>query len=330
MAPSENSGAGPSGTMHWDPDVLTRVAWLQLRARQAVAGLVHGAHRSMAVTSNIEFADYKEYSPGDPLRDLDWKVAGRTDRLVVRRHNAESHLPATLVFDASGDLGTGQDGRYKRPPLDGSKFGYAVTLAGTLAWFLSHGGDPVGLSVIAGEEPGRDGVRWPFVPPRGGRGHLAQVLAQLAALRPAGSAGLGPAFEAVGGRLQRRSLVIVISDLMEEPASWGPALTALARRNVDLRVVHLYDPREWSLDYGDMVRFLSPEGGAPVPLDPAAVRGEMATVVDEYLAEVRGWLARHRGVHVLVPTDAPLELALGRVLGAVAGHVGDRAVERRA
>ncbi|NOY26045.1 MAG: DUF58 domain-containing protein, partial [Oligoflexia bacterium] len=183
------------GAAQWDADVLSRVAWLQLRARQAVTGLVHGGHRSVKIAPNVEFADYKEYTPGDPLRDVDWKVAARTDRLVVRRHHAVSDLPVTIVFDASGDLGTGDRGRYQRPPLDGSKFGYAVTLAATLAWLLIHQGEPVGLAIVAGEEPGRDGQgispRWPWIPPRSGQAHLAQIVAALAALRPAGTANLG-------------------------------------------------------------------------------------------------------------------------------------------
>lgn len=312
------------GVAHWDADVLARVAWLQLRARQAVTGVVHGAHRSVQIAPNVEFADYKEYSPGDPLRDVDWKVAARSNRLVVRRHHAESDLPVTILFDASGDLGTGERGRYRRPPLEGNKFGYGVTLAATLAWFLVHQGEPVGLALVGGEEPGPDGrgvpPRWPWIPPRAGKAHLAQLVAALAALRPAGQADLGAAFEVIGRRLSRRSLVVVVSDLMEEPAAWGPGLAALARRQVDLRVVHLYDRREWAFDYADAARFVSPEGGEALPLDPATVQPAMAAVVEEYLDEVRGHLGQQRAVHLLTPTDTPLELALARLVRA---HAGD-------
>lgn len=318
------SRASASVATHWDADVLARVAWLQLRARQAVTGLVHGAHRSVQIAPNVEFADYKEYTPGDPMRDVDWKVAARSDRMVVRRHRAESDLPVTIVFDASGDLGTGDRGRYQRPPLEGSKFGYAVTLAATLAWFLVRQGEPVGLAIVGGEEPGPDGrgvpPRWPWIPPRSGKAHLAQIVAALAALRPGGSADLRAAFELVGGRLSRRSMVVVLSDLMEEPSSWGPALAALARRQTDLRIAHLYDAREWAFDYGDAARFVSPEGGDPLPLDPAGVQPVMAEVVAEYLDEVRGWLSQHQAVHLLTPSDTPLELALARLVRA---HPGD-------
>ena len=295
----------------WDPEVLARLGSLHLRARQATAGLSHGPHRSLRVASNVEFADYKEYTPGDPLKDLDWKVAARSDRLVVRRHQAETELRCMILLDASGDLGTGARGRYRRPPLLGSKFGYAVTLAATIAYFLHHHGEPVGLLTLGGE-----GVRWPYIPPRSSPAHLAQILAALAGLAPAGRASLDRGIRELGSRIQRRSLVILVSDFMEEPASWGPAMLALGRRRADVRAVHLYDRREWALDYADPLRFFSPEGGDALPLDPSGARDAFREVVAEYLLEVRGAMARTRAQHLLVPTDEPLDRALFHVMGA--------------
>jgi uncharacterized protein (DUF58 family) len=92
----------------WDPNVLARVRRLHLLAVQTVEGLLHGGHKSRRVGANVEFADYKDYSPGDSLRDLDWKVLARSDRLVVRRYEVETELQCVLVLDASGDLSTGQ------------------------------------------------------------------------------------------------------------------------------------------------------------------------------------------------------------------------------
>ncbi len=290
--------------------MLARIGALHLRARQLVDGFLHGGHVSRRTASNVEFADFKEYTPGDPLRDLDWRVAARSDRLVVRRHRAETELAATLVVDASADIRTGSAGRGGRPPLDdGSKWATAATLAATVAYFLQRRAEPVGLAVLGGE-----GVRWPWVPPRTGAGHLAQILGVLAQLRPAGRADLGEGLQALGQRLRRRSLVVLVSDLMEEPSEWGPALSALSARTADLRVVHLYDPREFALDFPDAGRFWSPEGGDPLPIDPAAAKSPFQEVVSEYLDEVRGTLGSWRAQHVLTPTDAPLEGAVGQIL----------------
>lgn len=294
----------------WDPEVLARIGTLHLRARQATAGLLHGAHRSHRVASNVEFADYKEYTPGDPLRDLDWKVAARSDRLVIRRHHAETELRATLILDASGDLGTGARGRYRLPPLDGTKFGYAVTLVATLAYYLHRHGEPVGLMILGGR-----GVRWPYMPPRSSPAHLAQIFAALASVSPAGKASLDKGIRELGTRIQRRSLVILVSDFMEEPAQWGQSLLALGRRRADVRAVHLYDKKEWGLDYPDPLRFFSPEGGDALPLDPSGAREAFAEVVSEYLLEVRSAMARTRAQHTLVASDEPLDRALAAVVG---------------
>ncbi len=295
----------------WDPEVLTRLEHLHLKAREATLGFRQGSHRSLRIATNVEFADYKEYTPGDNLRDLDWKVYARSDRLVVRRQQAETELHAFVVLDASGDLGTGRGGRVKRPPLEGSKFGFGVTVAATLAYFLERRGDPVGLCVWGGE-----GIPFRLIPPRVGLPHLSQMFATLAAVAPAGRANLGEGIVELGRRIGRRTLVILVSDFMEEPEVWGPSLSALARRRADVRAVHVYDRKEMALDYPDAARFFSPEGGPEVPIDPPALRGAFRAVVDEYLREVRTHMGRHRGHHVLVSTDEALESVIGRVVGA--------------
>jgi len=111
---------------------------------------------------------------------------------------------------------------------------------------------------------------------------------------------------------------------MEEPETWGPAVAALARRQTDLRVVQLYDAREWDFDFADAARFVSPEGGAALPLDPARVQPVMQDVVTTYLDEVRSYLSQYQAVHLLTPTDTPLELALARIVRARPGDAPRR------
>ncbi len=304
----------PGANPMWDPDVLARIRTLELRATQHVAGFLHGSHASTRVSSNVEFADYKEYAPGDPLKDVDWQVAARSDKLVVRRHTAETEQAVTLVLDASGDLSTGTGGRYPRggrPPLDGTKWGYAVVLTATLAWWLHRRHEPVGLVVLGGAD-----VRWPTLPAGQSRAHLARIFSVLAQARPAGQADLAGGIRVLGERLRSRSMVVLVSDLMEEPDTWGPALSALLARRADLRVVHLHDSREWAFDMGDAAVFRSPEGGPGLPEDPDEVRAAFVAERDAYLAEVAGYLGRARGRHVLAPTDQPMAPVLSQLLGA--------------
>lgn len=281
----------------WDPRVLERVRHLHLRARQAVGGLHHGGHRSIRLGHDVEFADYKPYDAGDALRDVDWRVFARTDRLVVRRYRAEHELTSTILFDASADLGSTQ-----------AKWDAAVTLAATLAYYLHLSGEPVGLVIGAGE-----GVDLRVLPPRQGRRHLAQVFTALASLRPAGRAGLDGLFRDVGSRLGTRTLVAVVSDFMEEPAGWADSLSALVRNRVDLRAFHVFDRVEMDLRYDAPVRLRSPETGTKIPTDPAA-RDVFADVVRDYFAEVHDAVGRRRGRHLPVAADADLGDVLVRFI----------------
>ena len=151
-------------------------------------------------------------------------------------------------------------------------------------------------------------------PPPPGPGALAGVIRALAESEPDGVAGLSEAFTRLGERLPRRSVAFVISDLMEEPAAWGPSLGALASRGVDCRIVHVHDPGEWQLSYGKAVVLFSPENGLETPIEPADARSAMAEVVAEYLNEVRDILGRNRCRHHLAPIDAPLDGLLAAVL----------------
>ncbi len=282
----------------WDPRVLERVRHLHLLARQAVAGLYQGTQRSIRIGHDVEFADYKPYDLGDSLRDVDWRVLARSDRLVVRRYRAETELPVTIVLDASADLGSTP-----------AKFELAVRLAATLAYRMFLDGQPVGLTIGAGE-----GISLRVMPPRRGKRHLSQMFLLLAAVRPAGRAGLDTLFQAVGPKLAARSIVAVVSDFMEEPASWVGSLAALVRQRADLRALHVYDPAELELRYDAPLRLRSPETDGEVPIDPDAARAQFSEVVREYFEEVRTAVHTRRGRHADVPVGVDLALILANFL----------------
>jgi uncharacterized protein (DUF58 family) len=262
-----------------DPRVLERALALWLRARQLVAGLFAGNRAAIGTGHAVEFADHAPYAPGHPLRDVDWKVVARSDRLVVKRYRAERELRAHLVFDASADLGS-----------TGRKWEQAITLAATLSAWLSGEGCLVGLGLCGGESAPS---RW--LPPRAGESHLARILVALAALRPAGRADLGATFAALGPRLGPRSMVLVISDFMEEPATWSSALAALVRRRADLRALQVVDRQELGLPFDGPVRLVSPEDGKEQVLDAPAARADFASAVAGWEREVRDAVRARRG-----------------------------------
>ena len=296
----------------WDAHVLARVRHLHLRARTLTDALLMGEHRSTRVGQAVEFADYQEYQPGMDPRFLDWRVWARSDRYVIKRFQTETQLPCTVVLDLSGDLSTGDQATSSYPALEGSKAGFAITLAATLLYWMHRHGEPVGLEIVAGQN-----IIHRSLPPRSSRNHLQQLFVVLAAARPGGVADLGHSLAIVGSRTRRRSLVAVLSDGMEEPARWTGALAAFARRKTDLRFFHLHETAEWNLSFGRAAQFYSPEGGDSVAVDPAAARKAFAEVVDEYVAEIRGGVVRWGGRYVSTPTDQPMEDVIRRgVLGA--------------
>jgi uncharacterized protein (DUF58 family) len=311
--PSDPNTAMPAQLREafWDPDVLARLRRLSVLARTTVDGVLHGLHRSRALGPAVEFVDFKEYMPGDPLRDLDWRVYARSDRLVIRRYRAESELPSILVLDASADLGTGDAARLRgpRPPIDDTKFGYALALTATLATFLSLQGEPVGLSILGGTE-----VPWRYLAPRSGRRHLATLLTTLAALRPAGRADLGESLVRLAARVRRHSLVALISDLMEESASYLPALSALGRRRTDLRVFRVWDPGEMALVGSTARLYYSPEDEGVLPVDPVSFREAFLQEAERWRAEIEGELLSRRIFHVGTPSDRPLREPLLRFI----------------
>jgi uncharacterized protein (DUF58 family) len=286
-----------------DAELLSRVRHLHLRARKTAEALLLGEHRARRSGSAVEFADYQDYRPGDDHRRLDWRVWGRTDRLMIRRYEAETELPCVLVLDASADAGTGRRGR-GRPPLEGSKLGTMVTLAATLAWFLQRHGEPVGLEILGGE-----GMALSSLPPRGGVAHLHRLFTLLAAVRPAGRADLQASLLRIGGRVRRRAWVGVLTDGMEDPAGWLPALAAFVRRGADVRFFHTWDPAELRLEGFRPARFYSPEGGE-VALDPGQARTAFQEEVKAYFSQVRQGVLQWGGRYLPLPVDLDLDLLL--------------------
>lgn len=277
-------------TAPYDARVLERVRHLHVHARQITAGVFHGGYRSLRTGQAVEFADHAPYFPGDALRDLDWRVLARADRLVVKRYRAETELRAIVVLDASADLGSTPE-----------KWETAIRLTATMLYLLHLEGEPVGLVIGAGE-----GAAVRVFPPRGGRAHLARMFLSLAALQPAGRAGLDTLFRDVGARLPLRALVSVVGDFMEEPADWSKSLGALGRRRVDLRALQIYDAREFNLDIGPPVRLYSPETRRDRALDPDALREAFLEERDRFLEEVRRAMVAWRGTVQRVEAQAEL------------------------
>jgi uncharacterized protein (DUF58 family) len=284
-----------------DPQTLSRLSRLQLRARLVVEGVISGLHRSPYHGFSVEFAQHREYSQGDELRYLDWKVFGRSDRFYVKEFEEETNLKAYLLLDASDSM------TYRSGEL--SKLEYGAVVAASLAQLMLRQRDAVGLALF------NDRVQR-YLPPRGVASHFTQMLAELEAPSTAPKTDLAATFHELAERIKRRGLIIVISDLFGPPEQALLGLRHFRHRKHEVIVFHVLDRHEIEFPFDDLTRFDGLEGEPELLVDPHAVRAE-------YLREFGVFVeALQRGCReidvdmVRMPTDQPVENLLSAYLAS--------------
>ena len=275
-----------------EPAAVARLADLKLRARTIVEGALSGLHRSPHHGASVEFAEHKEYSPGDEIRHIDWKAYGKFDKYYVKRYEEETELRAYLVVDCSGSMGyAGGDGKI-------SKLTYAKWLAAGISWLLLQQQDHAGLLAFS------DKVQ-AYVPPRGRAGHLVSLLESLEGLRADGPTDLERAIDYVSDVARRRAMVILFSDLLETGVEAVRMLRGLRARHHDVVLFHILDSDELTLPFEGPTRFEGMEQDAQLLVDPRAVRAEYLAAVGRFVDGCRRGCAEGDVSYHLVDTTRP-------------------------
>jgi uncharacterized protein (DUF58 family) len=287
----------------FDPASLAALGRIEIVARWIVDGFISGLHRSPRKGFSVEFAEHRPYQPGDDLRYLDWKIAARADRWVVKQFEEETNLRATIVLDVSRSMAwTGSPARL-------TKLAYGERLAAAIALLLLRQRDAVGLVRFDSE------VRT-ALPPRARSVQWRRIVAAL------DDPGAGRASRAADGlrkaaRLVRRpGMVILITDLLMEAEDVEQALRALRAVGHDVTILHLMDPAERDLSLAGEAVFVDPESGLEVPAAVNDVRDAYRTTVESAIAEWRSMLASAGAVYELFTTDAPFGVPLRRAFSA--------------
>ncbi len=278
-----------------DPPALMRIRSLELRARTVVDGFWKGLHRSPRHGFSAEFAEYRQYVPGDDIRYLDWKVLARRDKCFIRKFREETNLRCHILLDLSRSMDYGSQSY--------TKLEYARTLAATLAVFLHQQGDEVGLLTF--DEVARD-----YLPPRHRSGHLHAILAALSRPALGKAAALHSPVATILARGRMRGLVFIISDYLTPIPELKAPLSALAACGHDITLLQTLDPAEIHFTFDGSVNFEDLESGRVIPADPDHVR---AGYLKKFAAHQQGLksLCDTLGiVQHLLPTDQPLETAL--------------------
>jgi uncharacterized protein (DUF58 family) len=277
-----------------EPELLARLQGLPLRARTVAEGVVAGLHKSPHHGRSVEFAEHKEYAPGDDVKRIDWKAYGRRDRYYVRRYEDETNLAAYLVVDASASMGYGE-------PL--SKIEYAKILAATLCHLLIEQRDRAGVLCFS------DRVRLDL-PPRSGASHLGDIVRALEAVEAGGQTDLPAALDAVAARAKRADLVVILSDLLSVGPAGVDRARLLATRRCDVAVLHVLHPDELSLPFEGTLLFEEPEQGRRVMADPDAVRTAYLREVERFQEDLRTRFAEARVEYRLANAGLPPEQTL--------------------
>jgi len=280
-----------------DPAVLARLGTLKLRVRAVTEGILSGLHRSPHHGQSVEFAEHKEYAPGDDVRRIDWKAYGKFDKYYVKQFEQETNLRCYLVVDTSGSMGwKGAEGRL-------TKLEYAASLAASLAYLLVRQADAAGL-VLCGDTVLR------AIPPAASAGHLVPLLESLEGAVAGGPTRLGAAVDWIVEHASRRAAVVVLTDLFDQDDKALKQLAQLRRRKHEVTLFHVLDPAELEFPFEDPTLFLSMEDGRSVEAHARDIRKGYLEVMNGWLAEVKRQAAEQDLDYALCRTDLPLDEVL--------------------
>ena len=278
-----------------DPAALMRVKSLELRARMVMEGFMKGLHRSPFHGFSVEFSEYRPYARGDDPRFLDWKVMARSDRAFIKKFEDETNLRAHLLLDRSQSMIYGSAGYTKQE--------YAVTFAATLAYFLMGQNDAVGLTTF-------DQKVDQHIPARNRPGQLRGLMLQLEKAPAGEGTDLGAAMKGLHELIRKRSLIVLMSDLLAPLEELERQIGYLAAGGHDLAIFQIMDRRELDFNFDKATHYRDTETGKDLFIDPDIARASYLERLNAHQESIIHLAGRHGVNHQLVQTDEPLERVL--------------------
>ncbi len=278
------------------PEVVSRLANMDLRARLIVEGFIAGLHRSPYHGFSVEFAEYRQYNAGEDTRNVDWKIYGKTDRYYVKVFEDETNLKATLLLDRSASMDFAGRG-----PV--SKLRYGSLLCAALGYLMIGQRDSVGLVVF-------DEKINTFIPHRSVKRHLLYLLRTLEGITPGARTEISATLHEMAERIKRRGLVILLSDLFDDPERVLGGLKHFRHRGHEVVLFHILDPVELNLDYRGEVRFVDKETGEKLRAQPWFLKKEYRRSIREWGRWLEQRCKEHAIDYNLVTTETPFDQAL--------------------
>ena len=290
----------PEGTnrpsfKYLEPEVVAKLSNLSLVGRLVVEGFITGLHKSPHKGFSVEFAEHRQYVPGDDLRYLDWTVFARTDNYFIKQYEEETNVKAYLLVDRSASMGFGSGSV--------TKLQYACYLAAALSYLMIRQRDAAGLVTF-------DSQIRRLLPPRSRPTQLRAILEELQDLEPGEQSDLGRTFHDLAENIKRRGLIIVFSDLLDNPDRLLPALQHFRHNKHEVLVFHILDRQELEFDYEDYATFQDLETGRQLPLDPAFFRQTYLDRIEAYQSRFRRFASENRIDYLMLNTEVPYDRSL--------------------
>jgi uncharacterized protein (DUF58 family) len=290
-----------------DPTRLSAVARMELVARQAVEGFLSGRHPSPFHGSSVEYADHRPYTLGDELRSLDWKLLAKTDKHYIKLFEDQTNLRCTVLLDTSRSMTY----RGQTPGPDGqprmSKLDYAAHLAAALAYLMLRQNDAVGLAMF-------DNQLRHFLPARSTATHFRHMLERLQTTPAHEHSRMAPVMHELAGRLRKRGLILLLSDLLDDTQTMLHALGHLRHRKHEVVVFHVMDPDELNFPFDQLTRFKDLEGVGTLVTSPVTVRRQYLQRIDAFMQQVKRGCHERDADYVLATTDTPWDRMLNAYL----------------
>lgn len=287
----------PPSAISFDPSSLAKYGRLSMVARNVVEGFLTGVHKSPYKGFSVEFAEHRQYYPGDEIRHIDWRVFGKTDRYYIKEFEEETNLKAYLLVDASGSMG------YRGQHL--SKFQYAQYIAASLAYLMLHQLDAVGMVL-------HDTRVQHFLRPRASTKHLLQIIDALEKAKPGGETSMAPIWHEMAGQIKRRGMIIILSDCFDRLELLLRALRHFRFRRHEVILFHILAPEEMEFPFKKWTQFRNLEVRDDKRLvDPQRLRKEYLKNFNDFCSQLREKVGRMQIDYHLLRTDEPIDRALG-------------------
>jgi uncharacterized protein (DUF58 family) len=285
-----------SAEKYLKPEVIQSIGRLDLRAKFIVEGLLSGLHASPFQGFSVEFSEHRRYEPGDDPRDIDWQVFARTDRIYIRRYQAETNITGYLLMDLSRSMG--YTWRQKL-----TKFDYSVCLAAALSYLMIHQQDPVGLMTFGDRLQAS-------LPARSRRSQWGDIRSVLQQCQPTGGSQIAACLRQAASMIRHRSLLMLMSDLLADPDEILEALRAVRFRGHDVILFHILDEAEATFPFSGAVDLLEPEQGENEIVDAASVRADYLQALAELRERYRTTCLSMGADYVPLDTSMPFDKAL--------------------